>query len=95
MCVGVVLLKKWEQGYTWLSKTIGRPLAIEVFFYEVIFKKDVWNSKRFDLCDAVMIDFDPKTPQKPQDLGKFWKIVCKLFKIDVSENIFSLQHNLH
>ena len=28
-----------------------------------------------------MTDFDPKTPQKPQDLGKFWKIICKLFKI--------------
>ena len=35
-----------------------------------------------------MIDFDPKTPQKPQDFGKFWKIVCKLFKIQISENIF-------
>ena len=23
------------------------------------------KSKRFDLYDAVMIDFDPKTPQKP------------------------------
>ena len=29
------------------------------------------NNKQFDLCDAVMIYFDPKTLQQPQDLGKF------------------------
>ena len=27
--------------------------------------------QNFDLYDAEMIDFDPKSPQKPQDLGKF------------------------
>ena len=52
------------------------------------------NSKRLDWFDAVMIDFDPKTPQKPHDLGNFWKIVWKWFKIENNENIFCFHQNL-
>ena len=32
LCVGEVLLKKWEQGNTSFSKTRKRPLEIGVFF---------------------------------------------------------------
>ncbi len=37
MCVGVVLLNQWKQGYTIFSKTRKRPLEIGgLFFYEII-----------------------------------------------------------